>query len=92
MSIDPYDRKYKAPEFDAPATEKQVGGSHYTRFAIQPVDFIHRNNLGFLVGAVIKYVCRYPFKNGKQDLDKAIHCLELLRELEYGDTNDNRKL
>jgi hypothetical protein len=67
------------------ASKKQVSGSHYKDFAIQPVEFIHANNIGYLEGNVIKYVCRWKNKNGLEDLDKAIHYLELLKEL-YHDT------
>ena len=44
---------------------------HYSRFKIQPLDFIAENNLDFLQGNVIKYVCRYDAKNGLEDLHKA---------------------
>lgn len=65
------------------ALKKQEGGSHYKDFRIQPIEFISKNNLGFIVGNVIKYVCRYKNKNGKEDILKAIHYLEMLIELEY---------
>jgi len=46
--------------------------SHYTRFAIQPLEFCKVNNLGYLEGNVIKYVCRYPYKGTPlRDLQKA---------------------
>lgn len=61
----------------------QVGGEHYKNFAIQPAEFITRNNLGFLEGNVIKYVCRHGHKGGVQDIDKAIHYLQLLKEYKY---------
>lgn len=64
----------------------QVGGSHYKEMAIQPAEFITRNGIGFLPGCVIKRVCRYKCKNGKEDLLKAIHELQLMIELEYPDT------
>lgn len=64
------------------ALEQQVGGSHYKGFAIQPVEFIHKNNLSFIVGNIIKYICRYKDKNGIEDLKKAKHYLEVLIELE----------
>lgn len=67
------------------ATEKQVSGNHYKDFNIQPVEFINANGIGYLEGNVIKYVCRWRKKNGLEDLDKAIHYLELLKEL-YNDT------
>lgn len=66
------------------ATKKQVGGYHYKDFKIQPVEFIHANKLDFCEGNAIKYICRHRKKNGKQDLEKAKHYIELLLELEYG--------
>jgi hypothetical protein len=63
--------------------ETQIGGDHYRTMVIQPVTFIHANGLGFIEGSVIKYVCRHRAKNGRQDLEKAIHFLHLLIELEY---------
>ena len=56
---------------------KQIGGSHYMYFDIQPYEFISKNNLSFFQGCVIKYVCRYMHKNGVEDLDKIIHYCEL---------------
>ena len=60
----------------------QVGGDHYRGMRIQPVTFITENGLGFLEGCVIKRVCRWRAKDGVQDLQKAIHELELLIEIE----------
>ena len=57
--------------------DKQIGGSHYKDFHIQPYEFISKNNLSFFQGNVIKYVCRYKNKNGIQDLEKIIHYCEL---------------
>lgn len=67
------------------ALKEQVGGNHYKEFRIQPIEFIEGNDLGFAVGNVIKYVCRYKHKNGKEDLLKAKHYIDLLIELEYGE-------
>lgn len=67
------------------ATQTQVGGSHYKDMKIQPVDYIHANGLGFIEGCVVKYVSRHKSKNGRQDLEKAKHFLELLIEREYPD-------
>lgn len=67
----------------ANALNKQEGGNHYKNFAIQPVEFCQKNNLGYIESSVIKYVCRHWEKNGAQDIKKAIHFLELLLELEY---------
>ena len=56
---------------------RQVGGSHYRKFLIQPYEFISKNNLSFFQGCVIKYVCRYLNKNKIQDLEKIIHYCQL---------------
>ena len=64
------------------ALDTQIGGSHYA-MEIQPVEFITKNKLTFLEGCVVKRVCRHRNKNGKQDLEKAIHELQLMIELEY---------
>lgn len=64
--------------------DTQVGGSHY-QIAIQPVEYIFHNNLNFLQGNVVKYITRYKDKNGKEDLEKVKHYVDLLIELEYGD-------
>ena len=66
------------------ALDKQVGGSHYKDFKIQPIEFITANNLTFIQASIIKYICRYDKKNGKEDINKIIHYCELLKELECG--------
>ena len=65
------------------AENRQIGGNHYKDMVIQPTEFIHRNNLSFIQGNVIKYICRYKSKNGIQDLKKAKHYIDLLIEFEY---------
>ncbi len=39
--------------------DKQIGGSHYKDFHIQPWTFIRKNELNPFQANVIKYVCRY---------------------------------
>lgn len=70
------------------ASKKQIGGNHYLKYKIQPIEFIQKNNLPFIVGCVIKYVMRYKDKNGSQDLLKARHYIDLLLEAE---STKNRK-
>jgi hypothetical protein len=72
----------KAHRSDLKATDRQIGGNHYKKFKIQPIEFITANKLNFIQGCVIKYICRYNKKNGNEDLDKVIHYCELLKELE----------
>ena len=66
------------------ALAKQVGGNHYASMKIQPVEFIAANNLGFLEGNIVKYVCRHHAKNGAEDIKKALHYCELLLQTKYG--------
>ena len=65
------------------ALNKQVSGSHYKDKGIQPIVYIHANNLGFCEGNVVKYITRHKEKNGAEDIKKVIHYCELLLELEY---------
>lgn len=62
----------------------QIGGDHYKKYKIQPVEYIHANNLDFFQGSVVKYITRFRDKNGIEDLKKAKHFIDLLIELEYG--------
>lgn len=66
------------------ALTTQVGGNHYKDMPIQPVEYIHKNGVGYFEGCVIKYVSRWRKKNGVEDLKKARHFLDLLIEFEQG--------
>ena len=55
---------------------------HYVQGQIEPIDFINANNLDYLEGNIIKYVSRYKFKNGEEDLLKAQFYLNMLIERE----------
>lgn len=50
---------------------------HYD-YRIQPVDFIIKNDIPFCEGNVIKYICRWKAKNGREDLLKARHYIDIL--------------
>ena len=65
------------------ALDIQVGGNHYKNMIIQPIEFIHKNNLNYCQANVIKYICRYKGKNGIEDLNKAKHYIDLLIDFEY---------
>lgn len=62
----------------AKATEKQVGGNHYSSMKIQPIQFIVENEIPYREANVIKYVSRHRSKNGKEDIKKAMHYLEMI--------------
>jgi hypothetical protein len=70
------------------ATDKQVGGSHYKDMAIQPVEYIHKNNLSYLEGNVVKYITRHRSKNGMADVEKALHYCQLILQLVYGEVSE----
>lgn len=69
--------------------------SHYTRWVIEPIEFIMRNGMEFWRGNVIKYVCRagfklYPGADAVEseiiDLEKAIRYCEMRINQLKGDT------
>jgi hypothetical protein len=70
---------------EAYALSKQVGGNHYRQYAIQPAEYCHRNGLGYCESIAIRYITRHRHKNKAEDVRKAIHSLELLLQLEYGE-------
>ena len=55
---------------------------HYVQGDIEPIDFINANKLDYLEGNIIKYVSRYKFKNGLEDLLKAQFYINMLVERE----------
>lgn len=64
------------------ATERQVGGDHYAKLAIQPMQYSMANKLDACQHTIIKYVTRFRDKGGIQDLEKAKHVIDLLIEFE----------
>ena len=62
---------------------KQIAGTHYMKMVIQPAEFINKNNLLFAEGNAIKYICRHSAKGGVEDINKAIHYLEMIKERDY---------
>lgn len=63
------------------ANSRQVGGDHY-KTEIEHWDFIESNGIGYLEGCATKYVTRARKKNGAQDLEKAIHYVDKILDLE----------
>lgn len=72
------------------ALDVQIGGSHYKKYPIQPAEYCHVNRLGNLESYTVKYVTRWRDKGGLEDIRKAIHCLELLIELENKNNDEAR--
>lgn len=64
----------------ASALDVQVAGGHYKDLPIQPVEFAMANKLDYCQANAIKYIVRFREKNGVEDLNKAIHYIEMLKE------------
>jgi hypothetical protein len=60
----------------------QVGGNHYKKLKIQPVEYCMANGIPFMEGSAIKYLTRWRDKGGLDDLRKAKHFIEMLLEHE----------
>jgi|TARA_R100001163_G_C5059588_1_gene196282 hypothetical protein len=58
----------------------QVGGTHYKEKNIQPWDIRKDWKLDPWTADVVRYLSRHQSKNGKEDIEKAIHCLEYVRD------------
>lgn len=62
---------------------RQVGGSHYKQYKIQPYEFFFKNNIPHHKAAIIRRILRFDHATGKgmTDLDKIIHEVELIKTL-----------
>ena len=63
--------------------KENVSPDYYARYDIEPISFIMRNNIPYAGGNVIKYVLRHDMKGGREDIDKAIRYLEMIKEEKY---------
>jgi hypothetical protein len=91
LSLEEYFRNLDKQLLDEPvegAKGKQVAGTHYQK-AIQPWDIISEWELDFWEGNVLKYLLRWKFKDGVQDLQKAKHYLEYLIERNTDGNKEN---
>lgn len=59
------------------ALKVQIGGGHYAKLKIQPMEFSMANGWDACSHTVLKYVTRHQDKNGRQDLEKALHCADM---------------
>jgi hypothetical protein len=56
----------------------QVGGDHYTKMKIQPIEYIHANKMDFMDGCIVGYISRWRDKGGVQDLQKIKQFVDLI--------------
>lgn len=48
-------------------------------------DFLGKDGVtNYLLGCVLKYLYRFPKKNKAEDLDKAVQCIEMIKDIMYG--------
>ena len=73
------------PAEEVDPMDVQEGGDHYKKYAIQPIEFVVKNNIPVLEANALKYVVRHADKNGIEDLRKARHYLELMAKMYYGE-------
>ena len=61
----------------------QIGGDHYKSLPIQPMEYSMANGLNACQHTAIKYITRYKDKGDpRENIEKAIHTLQLLLEIE----------
>mgnify|MGYP003591217060 CR=1 FL=1 len=68
------------------AFKTQIDGNHYSKLAIQPMQYSMANKLDPCQHTIIKYVTRFRDKNGRVDLEKAKHVIDMLIAIEYGES------
>jgi len=54
---------------------------HYNKGKIEVWDFIIDQDLDFIEGNIVKYICRYKLKGGCEDLNKAKQYMDKLHSL-----------
>lgn len=68
--------------------KKQVGGSHYQVAKMQVWDIIDAYHLDPYTANIVKYALRFPYKAGRQDIEKLIHYAEKLHAV-YDDVKEH---
>lgn len=63
------------------ALDIQIGGSHYKGMAMQPVELFAKTRCTAFQANIWKYIARYKYKNGAEDIKKCMHYAELAIEL-----------
>lgn len=77
------EEKVMRPRITAPPKDPIDHPTHYSRWKVEPIEFIAINNLPWWLANVLKYTMRYDAKDGLQDLYKARSYLDMkIRETE----------
>ena len=78
--VDNPDSVQRADNVKENPLEHEVGGEHY-KSQYQPIELMEKVRMYACCSYILKYVFRHKKKNGKQDLEKALHCCQLMDAL-----------
>ncbi len=65
---------------------------HYNQGGIEPIDYIVANKLSYCEGNVVKYISRWKFKGGVEDLKKAKQYIDFIIDKESLNTVTESKI
>ena len=60
--------------------KNEIGGNHY-KSSYQPIELMEKVRMYACCSFILKYIFRHKNKGKKQDLEKALHCCELMEKL-----------
>lgn len=75
-------KKFTVPSDAQIGKRTQVGGDHYLKCPIQPIEYIVQNGLGWCEGNAVKFITRWKLKGGILDLEKARDYIDRLIAME----------
>jgi len=79
----------KRLEEEKKKTDMVNSPAHYNEANIETIDIIQSVTKdgfeSYLQGNILKYICRYKYKNGSEDLEKARWYLNRLIEVQVGE-------
>ncbi len=67
----------------------QVGGNHYQSYKVQPITWALDNHINAAEFSILRYLLRYKNKNGLEDLNKALHYTQILRQQTFVARNED---
>jgi len=67
----------KEPVMSYKPSDEQVGGTHYKGLRIEPFTFAMHNDWDAVAFTILKRLSRYDRKDQKQDVQKALHEVEI---------------
>ena len=71
--------------------DQQVGGDHYKKQKIQPIEYIQANNLSFLEGCIVKRITRHKDKAKDEDIRKIIQEAKFILKFDYNYSEEDLK-